>query len=122
MHRRRTYERKSDFEHDYLDSDLVQGVLGQIAEEEPKVTRDIVDEIIEMLDGTVDELVTKKDVLSEFPNRREAADNALFAMDYYLLIQEGKFRGDTIVGLHPDGKQAARKGYERDQTRRTACH
>lgn len=117
LHDQQTYEQATQHEHEYLDSDLVQGVLSQIVNENSDVSNDLVTELVELLDQS-DGSLTEEEILMQFPDRRGPADRTLSQFAYYCLTLEAEHEGETIIGLHPNGKQAARRGYETDRTRR----
>jgi hypothetical protein len=117
LHSQQTYDTRSQYEHEYLSSDLVQGMLSQIVAESDEVTRGLIDEIIDTLDQT-DGSVSREHILMEHSEQREVTSRALDRLRYYCLTLESAKGDETIVGLHPNGKQAARRGYEADRTRK----
>ncbi|EMA23953.1 hypothetical protein C435_03503 [Haloarcula marismortui ATCC 33799] len=119
LYNRRNYSASSEYNHDYIGSDLIQGMLTQIGEEDTPASEEIAQQIMAGLDQ-IDGGVTREEILSQFPGERDAADRALSRLKYYRLILEGEQQGKTIIGLHPGEKEAARKGYEADRTRKAA--
>lgn len=117
LHSQQTYDTTSQYEHECLNSNLVQGMLNQIVTESDKVTEELISGIVGMLDQA-DGSLSREQILMEHSEQREMTSRALDRLRYYCLTLESAKGDETIVGLHPNGKQAARRGYEADRTRK----
>jgi hypothetical protein len=92
-------------------------MLNQIVTESDKVTEELISGIVGMLDQA-DGSLSREQILMEHSEQREMTSRALDRLRYYCLTLESAKGDETIVGLHPNGKQAARRGYEADRTRK----
>jgi len=121
LHDRQTYRNEAQYDHEYLSSNLVQGILSQIVAEGSDVSQDALSSVISILDQS-DGSTSREQILMEFPDRRGEVDYILDRLRYYCLTLEAEMKGEKIIGLHPNGEQAARRGYEADRTRKAVLN